>query len=64
MVVRLLLEQGTDVAAKDNHEQTALHVAAIHGNEAVMRLLLEQRADVAAKDEAVVRLLFPSILES
>lgn len=70
--VRLLLDGGADVAAKDSFKWTALHPAAKSGHETVARLLLEEGADVAAKDcmgrtalhwaaenghEAVVRLL-------
>jgi hypothetical protein len=70
--VRLLLEEGAEVAAKDNLGRAPLHLAAEKGHEAVVRLLLEEGAEVAAKDslgraplhwaaekghEAVVRLL-------
>jgi serine/threonine-protein phosphatase 6 regulatory ankyrin repeat subunit A len=69
----LLLEKGADIATKDTYQQTALHLAAREGHEAVVRLLIEKGAEVAAKDvknkwtalhwaaggghEAVVRLL-------
>jgi hypothetical protein len=50
-VVRLLLEKGADVDAKDRLDgRTALIRAAEGGHEAVMRLLLETGADVEAKD--------------
>jgi hypothetical protein len=72
VLVRLLLGEGADVAAKDSDEWTALRKAAESGHETVVRLLLVEGADVAAKDnigrmvlhrtaekglEAVVRLL-------
>jgi ankyrin repeat protein len=47
--VRLLLEKGADVEAKDNSGWTALHYAARRGHEAVVRLLLEKGVDVEAK---------------
>jgi len=70
-VVRLLLEKGADIEAKDEFEETALIKAAEYGYEAIVRLLLEKGADIEAKDkcgrtalirvawyrEAVVRLL-------
>jgi len=39
-VIKLLLEKGTDIAAKDRGRVTALHEAAKHGHEATVRLLL------------------------
>ncbi|KAL5331136.1 hypothetical protein ACEPPN_000665 [Leptodophora sp. 'Broadleaf-Isolate-01'] len=72
-VVRLLLEQGAELEAKDSFGRTPLSRAAENGHEAVVRLLLEQGAELEAKDsrfkltplsraagnghEAVVRLL-------
>jgi ankyrin repeat domain-containing protein 50 len=71
-VVRLLVDRGADVNAKDNEGWTALYRAAVGGHEAVVRLLVDRGADVNAKDnegwtalywaavgghEAVVRLL-------
>jgi ankyrin repeat protein len=50
VVVQTLLENGADVAAKDDHELTALHHVARNGPEAVVKLLLEKGADMAAKD--------------
>jgi hypothetical protein len=71
-VVRLLLENGADVKAKNINGRTALHEAAGVGHDAVVQQLLENGADVKAKGnngwtalhgaaggghEAVVRLL-------
>ena len=50
-VVRLLLEQGADIKAKDKDGRTVLHMAAKDGHEGVVRLLLEKGADVEAKDK-------------
>ena len=47
-VTKLLLENGANVAAADNHGQTALIYAAKGGHEAVTKLLLDHGADVAA----------------
>ena len=48
--VRLLLDSGVDVAAKDGSEGTALHSAARGGRERVTRILLAAKADVVATD--------------
>ena len=44
--MRLLLEKGADVDDKSKFGETALHLAAASGHEAVVRLLLEKGADV------------------
>ncbi|KAH8800287.1 Pfs, NB-ARC and ankyrin domain protein [Xylogone sp. PMI_703] len=50
-LVRLLLEKGADIEARDNYtRQTPLLLAAIKGHEAVVRLLLEKGAGVEAQD--------------
>jgi ankyrin repeat protein len=36
------------VVAKDNHEWTALHIAAWKGHESIVQLLLEKGADLTA----------------
>jgi ankyrin repeat protein len=74
-MVRLLVDSGADVKAKDCDRETVLHWAAEGGNEAIVRLLVDSGADVKAKDnrgktvlhwaaergnEAMVRLLVDS----
>jgi ankyrin repeat protein len=48
--VRLLLERGGDVKAKNNYGETALDKVAEAGYKTVVRLLLENRADVNARN--------------
>jgi ankyrin repeat protein len=77
--MRLLLEKGANVEAKNNYKKTALIGTAEREHEAVVRLLLKKEADVEAKSgygrtalnwaaqgghEAVVRLLTPLNLNS
>ena len=50
-VVRLLLENGADIGAKNKYGWTALTKATIWRREAVVRLLLENRADIEAKNK-------------
>jgi ankyrin repeat protein len=51
-VVRLLLEKGADVTAKDNIGWTALHRAARNGHEEVVKLLLAvDGVDLDSKDK-------------
>lgn len=47
-IVRLLLEKGADVMARDDEGSTPLHYAAMAESEEVIRLLLENGADVSA----------------
>ena len=78
-IVRLLLEKGADIKAKDQWGMTALAEAAGMAHGAVVRLLLEKGADIEVKDEmgrtaqklaadkgheAVVQLLTPLSLNS
>jgi ankyrin repeat protein len=44
--VRVLLEQGMDINARDEHGQTALMNAAHAGQEELVRLLIEKGADL------------------
>ncbi len=46
--VRLLLDRGEDVPVADTRGHTALHWAAIQGDEATMELLLERKANIEA----------------
>ena len=50
VVVKLLLERGAELEAKDNSGQTPLVWAARNGHEAVVKLLLERGAKLEAKD--------------
>ena len=47
----LLLEKGANVDAKDEGEDTPLHLASREGHEAVIALLLEKGTDVNVKDK-------------
>ena len=49
--VRVLLSRGADVDGTDEHGQTALMIAAQHGEVESVRLLLEAGADRALKDK-------------
>jgi len=52
LVVRLLLVNGADVAARDKHAATPLHHAASDDSRAEAGLLLDNNADVRARDSA------------
>ena len=49
-IVRLLMEQGADVTAKDKSLSTPLHLASSLGNPEIVRLSIERGADITAKD--------------
>ena len=49
-IVRLLMEQGADVTAKDQSLSTPLHLASSLGIPEIVRLLIERGADITAKD--------------
>jgi len=49
--VRLLLEAGADVNARNNFDAVPLHRACYRGHESIVRLLLDHGADVNAKDK-------------
>eukprot|EP01036_Dinobryon_divergens_P032108 gene32108-41634_t len=49
--VKLLLDMGADIEAKDNVGQTALHKAARHDHHVIVNLLLDMGADIEAKDK-------------
>ncbi|KAH7114765.1 hypothetical protein B0J13DRAFT_488099, partial [Dactylonectria estremocensis] len=52
VVVKLLLEKGAEIEAKDSeHGRTPLSWAAENGHEAIVKLLLEKGADVESKAE-------------
>ena len=48
--IRLLLDRGADIEAKDPSEQTPLHIAASRGDQAAIGLLLDRGAGIDAKD--------------
>jgi ankyrin repeat protein len=50
--VKLLLEKGAELEAKDSSGWTALSYAARYGNEAVVKLLLEIGAELEAKSSS------------
>lgn len=50
-VVRLLLEKGVDIDARDEGGRTALPIAAENGHEEVVRLLIDNGADINARDK-------------
>jgi ankyrin repeat protein len=50
--VQLLIKHSADVAAQDNTQSTALHLAALYGSSTIVRLLLEHGADVSIPDES------------
>ena len=50
--VRLLIERGMDVTAKDEKLSTPLHLASSSGFPEILRLLINHGADVTAQDES------------
>jgi ankyrin repeat protein len=50
-IVRLLLDKGAKIDAKNNYGQTALAQSAEHGNIEIVRLLLEKGASIEAGDK-------------
>jgi ankyrin repeat protein len=49
-IVRLLIEQGVDVTAKDKNLSTPLHLASSLGIPKIVQLLIERGADITAND--------------
>lgn len=49
-ILELLLENGADITVKNPNEETALHWAAIIGQETSVRILLERGADIEARN--------------
>ena len=50
-IVRLLIEQGADVAVQDEFGATPLHIAARNSALEMARLLIDRGADIEVKDE-------------
>ena len=50
-IVRLLIEHGVAVTAKDEMDETPLHLASSSGVPEIARLLIEHGADVTARDQ-------------
>ena len=63
-MVKLLLEAGADVEARDEFGDTALHEAAKRGHAAVVKLLLEAGADMEARDESGDTALHEAVSDS
>ncbi|EHK18147.1 uncharacterized protein TRIVIDRAFT_159440 [Trichoderma virens Gv29-8] len=49
-IVKVLVENGADIEAKDSMGRTPLSQAAENGHEAIVKLLVEKGADIEAKD--------------
>ncbi|KAH0559391.1 hypothetical protein GP486_004095 [Trichoglossum hirsutum] len=49
-IVKLLMENGAEVEAKDGYRSPSLHMAAQEGHEAVVELLVKKGANVEVKD--------------
>lgn len=47
---RILLDYAANPNATDLHAATALHTAAMRGNERIVKLLLKSRADIFLKE--------------
>ena len=60
-LVRLLVEEGADVLARDNRHKTPLHVAAEKGQTDTVSYLLNQGADVNSRDEDGLIALYYSL---
>ena len=51
-MVELLLENGAEINAQDNHGLTALHRAVVYGNTEASKVLLENGIDVNLQDKS------------
>ncbi|KAI8514586.1 Unconventional myosin-XVI [Branchiostoma belcheri] len=50
-VVKLLIQHGADVGARDEDGETALHWASVNGHTGVVKLLIQHGADVGARNK-------------
>lgn len=62
-LVRLLVEEGADICARDNRHKTPLHVAAEKGQTDTVSYLLNQGADVNSRDEDGLIALYYALKE-
>jgi len=62
-LVRLLVEEGADIRARDNRHKTPLHVASEKGQTDTVNYLLNQGADVNARDEDGLIALYYALKE-
>lgn len=62
-MVRLLLDRGADISARDGNGNTVLHTAASckEGGESLVRLLLDRSVDLTATDLLGQTALFPAV---
>lgn len=51
-IVEFLLENSANVNCANRNNQTALHLAAVHGFHEIVFLVLKHRAIIAAKDDS------------
>lgn len=51
-LVKLLIDSGADVNARDESHSTPLHMASLSGSAESVQLLIENGADVTAQDQS------------
>ncbi|KAI5778825.1 hypothetical protein EDC01DRAFT_634306 [Geopyxis carbonaria] len=50
-VVRMLLDRGANIEAKDRLGRAAIHIASLNSGEGIVRMLLDRGADIETEDE-------------